>query len=97
MASFKTFVNKEYRMSELPLISVLGNRFNILLVNGAGTFYLYEKLVIFFKNTNLDKLLSSVHYDLGVLPYRVGCRTLGLIEKLVSRPLWKMIQKRNIF
>ena len=96
MASFETFMKEEFGMTELPLFPFLGNRFNILFLNGAGTFYLYEKLVDFFKKINLDnKLLSSVHWDLGVIAYRVGCRALGLIEKLVSGPLWKIISKEK--
>ena len=80
----------------LPLFPFLENRFNILFLNGAGTFYLYEKLVDFFKKINLDnKLSSSVHWDLGVIAYRVGCWALGLIEKLVSGPLWKIISKEK--
>ena len=89
-------MKEEFGMAELPLFPFLGNRFNILFLNGAGTFYLYEKLVDFFKKINLDnKLLSSVHWDLGVIAYRVGCRALGLIEKLVSGPLWKIISKEK--
>ena len=49
-------------MSELSLFLFLGNRFNMLSLNGAGTFCSCEKLVDFFKNINEDnKLLSSVH------------------------------------
>ena len=40
-------------------------------------------------------MLSSVHWDLGVIGYRVGCWTLVLIEKLVSGPLWKIISKEK--
>ena len=36
-----------------------------------------------------------MHWDLGVLAYHVGCRALGLIEKLVSGPLWKIISKEK--
>ena len=49
MVSFETFMKEEFGMAELPLFPFLGNRFNILFLNGAGTFYLYEKLVDFFK------------------------------------------------
>ena len=80
----------------LPLFPFLRKRFNILFLNGAGTFYLYEKLVDFFKKINLDnKLLSSVHWDLGAIAYRVGCGALCLIEKLVSGPIWKIISKEK--
>ena len=40
-------------------------------------------------------MLSSVHWDLGVIGYRVGCWALVLIEKLGSGPLWKIISKEK--
>ena len=40
-------------------------------------------------------MLSSVHWDLGVIAYHVGCPALGLIEKLVSGPLWTIISKEK--
>lgn len=45
------------------LFPFLGNRFSILFYFyfWAGTFYLYKKLVYFFKKIYLDKLLSSLH------------------------------------
>ena len=76
-------------------ISLSGKQINISFLNGAGIFYLYEKLEDFFKKTDLDKLLSPVHYDLDVLAYCLECRALGLIEKLVTRPLWKIISKEK--
>ena len=59
------------------------------------SFYLYEKLVDFFKKINLDsKLLSSVHGDLDVPSYRIGCGALGL-KHLVTGPPWKIISKEK--
>ena len=57
---------------------------------------MYEKLVDFLKKINLDnKLLLSVQWDLGLTAYYVGCRALGLIEKLVIGTLWKIISKEK--
>ena len=39
--------------------------------------------------------MSSVHWNLGVIVYGVGCWALVLIEKLVSGPLWKIISKEK--
>ena len=42
-------------MSELPLFSLLGNRFNILFLNGPGTFSIcMRKLADFFQKINLN-------------------------------------------
>ena len=48
----KFLLKEESWMSELSLFLFLGNRFNILSLNGAGTFCSCEKLVDFFKNIN---------------------------------------------
>ena len=39
--------------------------------------------------------MSAVFHDLQVLPFKVACQALGLIEKLVSGPLWRMMVKEK--
>jgi hypothetical protein len=42
-------------------------------------------------------LLSAVHHDVNVLVYKAGCKALGLIEILVTGPLWRtLIKKKDI-
>ena len=68
MVNFATFMKENHQMINLPLYLFLGNRFNILFLNGAGVFYLYSYLVEFLNNVSLDNnLMSSVFYDLEVL------------------------------
>ena len=95
MVTFTTFMKENHQMINLPLYPFLGNRFNILFLNGAGVFYLYSYLVEFL-NVSLDnKLMSSVFYDLEVLQYKVACQALGLIDKLITGPLWRMMMKEK--
>ena len=95
MVTFATFMKENHQMINLPLYPFLGNRFNILFLNGAGVFYLYSYLVEFL-NVSLDnKLMSSVFYDLEVLQYKVACQALGLIDKLITGPLWRMMMKEK--
>ena len=76
MVTFATFMKKNF-MINLPLCPFLGNRFNIIFLNGAGVFYLYSYLVEFLNNVSLDnKLMSSVFYDLEVLQYKVACQAV---------------------
>ena len=83
-------------MINLPLYPFLGNRFNILFLNGAGVLYLYSYLVEFLNNVSLDnKFMSSVFYDLEVLQYKVACQALGLIDKLVTGPPQRMMVKEK--
>ena len=49
MVSFATFMKETNQMDNLPLYPFLGNRFNILFLNGAGVFYLLSFSCWFFK------------------------------------------------
>ena len=39
--------------------------------------------------------MSAVFHDLQVLAFKVACQALGLIDKLVSGPLWRMMVKEK--
>ena len=39
MVHFSTYLKDEHNISEIPLYPFLGNRFNILFLNGAGVFH----------------------------------------------------------
>ena len=55
-------------MASVPLKPFLGNRFNILFVNGLGVYCLYDKLLNFFKRIECNnKLLDAVYWDLEVV------------------------------
>ena len=85
---------EEENIFRLPIYRFLGNRFNILFINAAGLYYLFDHLVDFFNNIELEnRLLVAVHWDHKVLAYKVGCRALGLIEKLIIGPLWGTMNK----
>ena len=42
-----------------------------------------------------NKLLKAVHADVGVPVYIVGCRVLGLLNKLITAPLWRITEKEG--
>ena len=96
MFSFITHM-KELGVNQIPLYPFLGNRFNILFLNGAGVFSLYSFLLDFFiKVETENKLLGAVSNDLKVNAYKAGCKALGLIDKLVTGPLWRaMIEEKT--
>ena len=39
--------------------------------------------------------MKSIYWDLYVLQFKVGCRCLGLIHKLLSGPLWIKMEKEK--
>ena len=87
---FASYVKGEFDITSIHLYPFLRNQFNILFFNGAGVCFLYDMLLYFLRKIKLNKKLpEGVHWDLNMLAFRVGCRALGLIEKLVTGPLWK--------
>ena len=96
MVSFATFMKETNRMGISSLYPFLGNRFNIIFLNDAGVFYLYSFLVDFLNNLSLDyKLMSAVYHELQVLHFRVACQALGLIDKYITGPFWRMMVKEK--
>ena len=89
---FAAYLKDESGIASIPLFPLLGNRFNILFVNAAGVYFLYDQLLNFFqRNEHNNKLLDAVYWDLEVLSFKIGCRALGFIEKLIIGPLWKIM------
>ena len=93
MVIFATYLRNKFNVSNIPLYPFLRNRLNILFLNGAGAFELYEKLLAFFDLIDkTNKLLVAVFYDLQVVVHKIGCRCLGRIHKLVTASLWRMLE-----
>ena len=88
---------RERGIESIPLAPFLGNRFNIIFHNGGGVFYLHEHLKSFFdimKDEN--KLLKAVYFNLEVSFFLAGCRALGLINKFITVPLWRVLAKEDV-
>ncbi|CAB3978959.1 Hypothetical predicted protein [Paramuricea clavata] len=93
--SFADYV-REKGVELIPLAPFLGNRFNIIFHNGGGVFYLHEHLrPSFDMMKDENKLLKAVHYDLEVSSFLAGCRALGLINKFITGPLWRVLEKEE--
>ena len=73
-----------------------GNRFNILFVDAGVVYYYRNHIVEFLDKTvgTTNKLLSSVLKDCKVHHYIAAMKALGLVEKLVTTPLWKIIESK---
>ena len=77
----------------MPLAPFKGNRFNIVFHNGGDVYYLKDDLKDFvFEHKDDNQLLKAVYYDLSVPQFLSGCRALGLINKIVTTPLWKVLE-----
>ena len=84
-------------VQSIPLAPFRGNRFNILFYNGGGVFFLLDQLKSFFEwMKEENKLLKAVYHDLEVASFVAGCRALGLVDKLVTGPLWRVLEKKDV-
>lgn len=97
--SFLEFVRpslKENGFRSLPLERFRGNRFNILFMNAARTFFLAEDIIKYLESGADNRLLKAVLYDMKVPHYLAGCKALGLISYLITMPLWSSIEDTSI-
>ena len=93
ISDFYIFLCKEVGFSNVPFITFKGNRFNVLFYNGGIFYFLYNHLKHFFESVkDENKLLKAVHSDLQIKSYLCGCRALGLINKFVTGPLWRLLE-----
>ena len=92
---FRTYCRKQ-GLHCIPLAHFVGNRFNILFYDAAGVFYLKDLMLKFIEEVHAkqaNKLLQAVKDDLNNPVYITGCQVLGLIDKIVTGPLWRKLQK----
>ena len=84
---------KDRGIESMPLATFRGNRFNIVFYDAAGIYHLYPFLLEFFKSYGTDNpLLKAVLADLNEPIFLAGCKALGLINKLVTGPLWRTLE-----
>ena len=81
-----------------PLASFRGNRFNILFYDAGAVYYISDVVVSFFLDIwrTPNQLLRAVYSDMQVPEYLAGCRALGLINKVVTGPLWRVLESSDI-
>ena len=81
-----------------PLVSFRGNRFNIVLYDAGALYYISELVVSFFNDVwqTPNQLLKAVHSDIRVPELVAGCRALGLINKTITGPLWRVLESDNV-
>ncbi len=90
---FRTYMRK-LGVHQIPLAHFVGNRFNIIFYDGAGVFFLHKHMIKFIESVhgkNANRLLQAVLSDLNDPINIAGCRALGLIDKVVTGPLWRKI------
>ena len=95
-STFLTFfqTHSEYHLKKVPLASFRGNRFNIIFLDAGILYYLKQAIDDFF-DTGLstgNQLLKAVEADSKVKEYWAVCRALGLVNKIVTGPFWRLLE-----
>ena len=58
---------------------------------------MYGDLLEFFKRVHSEnRLLGAVNDDLQINAFVAGCRALGLISKLITGPLWRILEDKAL-
>ncbi|XP_065646071.1 uncharacterized protein LOC136076670 [Hydra vulgaris] len=94
---FNSFLNGKGE-DRCMFASFLGNRFNILFYNGAALYYHSKSIKEFLCQwPNPNNLLKAVKEDISNILFLAESRALGIFDKLITGPLWRLIEeKKNI-
>ncbi len=89
---FRTYCSTENET--VRFVSFHGNRFNIVFFLAQVTHYHRDRIIHFFEEVHgtSNRLQSSVLNDIKKPFVAAGCRVLGLFSKLVSAPLWRLLE-----
>ena len=75
------------------LVPFIGNRFNILYYNAAALYYHADTIKEFYKTwPDPNNLVKAVNEDITNNLFLAEVRALGIIDKLVTGPLWRLIE-----
>ena len=85
-------------MCRNPLASFRGNRFNIVFYDAGALFYIAPLVQKFFKEVwqTPNQLLKAVSADLSIHEYVAGCKALGIVNKVITGPLWRVLECKDI-
>ena len=97
---FRTYVQdflKKHNMVTVPIKTYRGNRFNILFENASTLYFLHDQMETFLENyAAKSRLLKAVLHDLHIKEYIAGVKALGLISRLITCPLWCILEDKDI-
>ncbi|MES9884866.1 MAG: hypothetical protein ABW185_28810 [Sedimenticola sp.] len=88
---FLTYLQEKGKDNKL--ISFRGHRFNHLFHVAGVTYYHLSDIKDFLQRwADPNDLLKSIRFDIDETVYVSGIRALGIIDKVVTGPLWRLIE-----
>ena len=81
-----------------PLASFRGNRFNIVFYDAGALYHIAPLAENFLKDVwqTPNQLLKAILADLSIPQYIAGCKALGIISKVVTVPLWRVLECKDV-
>lgn len=91
---FSAYLKRRGVAETSGLIHFRGNRFNVVFTNGARVYKLISHIVDFLQNVwgTPNRLLKAILDDALNDNYIAGCKALGIIDKLITGPLWRILE-----
>ena len=78
------------------LVTFRANRFNILFYDSAALYFHRDHLTNFLNQwISPNDLLKSVEFDINEKIYLAEIRALGIIDKIITGPLWRLFEKKG--
>ncbi|XP_065656137.1 uncharacterized protein LOC136081830 [Hydra vulgaris] len=88
---FNSFLSS--RNDKSYFVPFIGNRFNILYYNAAALYYHKDSIPEFLNAwPNSNNLLKAIKEDITNLVFIAEVCTLGIIDKLLTGPMWRIIE-----
>ncbi|KAJ8342686.1 hypothetical protein SKAU_G00326140 [Synaphobranchus kaupii] len=78
------------------MVTFTGNRVNILCYNAAAVYYHRNHIVDLIQSLpNPNQLLRSIVVDAQEKAHLAGVRALGIVDKMVTGPFWRLISQQG--
>ena len=85
----------KHNIHKIPLAHFVGNRFNICFMM-LQVYITCGGFIESIHGLQANQLLQSVLRDLKTPTLITGCRALGLIDKIVTGPLWRKLASKSM-
>ena len=93
---FETYLKSCTPPVALQMSTFYGHRIHMLFSMAAAVYYhndhIKDFLSTYFEDKSSNKLVVCVSHYVNNKVYLAGCRALGIIDKLMTGPLWKQIE-----
>ena len=78
--------------------SFIGNQFNILFYNSAALCYHFNSIEEFLNQPiNPNNLLKAIKRNISNSLFLEEEPAFGIFDELVTRPVWRLTETKNIF